>query len=617
MDISSFMPMFFSLLGNFFSSFNSKTLSFNPHKKKVNKMLCNSQEEACFCGHYPLRSLTALLVATHEKAPSFASRKMASVIISNNCDCDLALTALRFYTGNASIPDVVKRVPSHKSCVLFGSSNYAGVSGVAQFAVDEESDTNFLQLTFAFSTSTLGHSTLFADCDTSNSEIHDLNDEDIAYYMDMLHNSKSIFFARRTKTLNQLGIKCPHHSHPCQCVALLRITSEVINDPEPNNSQDFYLSRIHVFTVDNVIENREPVICKGSDDTLVVAPQESTLTSSFALRQQSRTVPQVGPNTCVIPSVTLNILQYNVFLRPYVVSYDGQHERAERIPKCIVEAVTPLGQRLQTDVVVLNEAFIETNVLESEFAKCGFAYHTAAVGSWTAPCNSGIMIFSKHPIVEQNSIVFGMSNASGSDALAAKGVVHAEIVKSTVEGIPCSFHVFATHLQAWNDPKSFSVRKKQLRILKGFVRQYCLSPLDIVLFCGDFNIPSRDSLQVDALSSLNLVWPSFQGGCGTQLPTNELAGRDGGKFETECGDWIDYIFSSSEHRLPATGHGVSLWALPDFRSRDSFEVPWSRWTRTKKALTDLSDHYPVFCSLTFPLFPPNAANERFKAVHVR
>ncbi len=488
------------------------------------------------------------------------------------------------------------------------------------------------------------------------------------------------------------------------------------------------------------------------------------------------------PQQVELHSLGVRILQYNVFLRPNIVSLDGQMARAVRIPQAIAAFCRPLDplavtsttkssdgsegsifnriklvhhkgissneespdgtppispftsstnptssgnvgavpsmSQLNADIVVLNECFILKDAVAKEFAKYGFLYSTNVIKHPLA-LNGGIVIFAKHPIVDARQFVFPSAASTGSDALVAKGIMYARVRKSVwlSDGRVATkdIHVFAAHLQAWDEPASIEMRLKQIRLMKLFTHQFHFGPCDSVLYVGDFNVPRRRAEEFDRMTeTLQVCVPTFYGGLGTQCPMNDMAGRDGGDFLDYCGEWLDYILVSRAHCPPlryvadsytfdedtlseqaipitanalmardaadkrsplpapnpplaaslgssvseedgqrllkshsfhsrvssATSFGVSntsfahyhstagyidcarfvsccvskrlyvpsamfLEVLPQFKAIEPFTVTWSRWSKEKRDLTDLSDHYPVFLEYQAPIFTPD------------
>jgi hypothetical protein len=136
--------------------------------------------------------------------------------------------------------------------------------------------------------------------------------------------------------------------------------------------------------------------------------------------------------------------QYNLFGRPYEVSYDGQSERLQRVPESLAKISATI------DVVTFAEADIQTQREEmlAQFHKVGFNYSTTILHDpdpFTSLLNGGVLVVSKWPIVREAQHVY-RDACHYSDCLAAKGVKYARLLK-TVHDTSKIFNVFATHMQ--------------------------------------------------------------------------------------------------------------------------------------------------------------------------
>jgi endonuclease/exonuclease/phosphatase family metal-dependent hydrolase len=173
------------------------------------------------------------------------------------------------------------------------------------------------------------------------------------------------------------------------------------------------------------------------------------------------------------PLEKIKILSWNIYMLPSIIAGKGKMERAEAI-----------GQSLKGsdyDVIVFQEAF-HRKARKKIFSQLRekFAYQTGPANQKLISCktNSGIWIFSKHPILESHSIIF--KNRSGVDALSRKGGLIAEIMigKTVIQ-------VVGTHLQ--NSGQAW-IRQSQCvefynRLLKPFYKEGVPQ-----VVCGDFNI---------------------------------------------------------------------------------------------------------------------------------
>ena len=281
-------------------------------------------------------------------------------------------------------------------------------------------------------------------------------------------------------------------------------------------------------------------------------------------------------NTTAPATMAFNLLQYNIFGRPYIVSHDGQQERCDRIPS----AILALDKDVDVATFAESDDATERDKMFQQFASVGYRYKTSVVTDYNdkSLLNGGVVIGSKWPILREDQIVY-RDACSGSDCLAAKGVKYARIIKTapvtlangTTINASKIFNVFATHMQAWYTQADLNDRAKQAQQLKAFVKSQNLDPSEPVLFAGDFNTdwvryPGEVSQIVDIL---NASIPTLVGAIKfTSDPsTNVLVGRDGAadkstfncqqSYENSWGDVTDKTYTplingTNGTRVPAT-----------------------------------------------------------------
>lgn len=174
----------------------------------------------------------------------------------------------------------------------------------------------------------------------------------------------------------------------------------------------------------------------------------------------------------------LQVLAWNVWLRPTTLFGNGQRERVSLIPACVAGY----------DVIVFSEAFDDD---EREVLLRGLApeypHATRVVGrdKFLAQ-DGGVIIVSRWPIEAEAQEVFRAY--SGSDGQADKGVLYARIRK---QGRP--WHLFGTHLQAGPEaaPRKVADRAAQMTQLRAFLEARAIPSDEPVLICGDLNVDLR------------------------------------------------------------------------------------------------------------------------------
>lgn len=224
---------------------------------------------------------------------------------------------------------------------------------------------------------------------------------------------------------------------------------------------------------------------------------------------------------------TLKVTSWNVFLRPGILS-DGQMDR-----------VSGIGSHLICcggEVIVLQEVFHKKarKRLLQKLGLC-YEYHTSIGPKSFFGVSSGVMIFSKHPIIEEKFVSY--SKSKGADGLAKKGAVLAKIRFGKQD-----VHIVGTHLQAGVSSAEKSVRKSQLKELTNAVS--LIEDSSIVILAGDFNITPDEKLFAYLSNTLQVKLPDLS---PPLYATANFADQD--LFPVE-GDpvWIDYIFLKKTKR---------------------------------------------------------------------
>jgi len=182
----------------------------------------------------------------------------------------------------------------------------------------------------------------------------------------------------------------------------------------------------------------------------------------------------------------IKILQYNVFWRPWLL-HIGRKEYVGERSKLLADSVD------EFDICCLNESFHFGSTYVKEFVETvtthGFKYIVTSqpVKLFSRfVIDSGLMIFSKFPIVATDSITY--KDGIGWDAMSAKGVLYAKIKIGNNK----FFHVFSTHLQAsYNDvtANDVNIRQNQIKELVNFMTTKSTDGYPLALL-ADFNVNS-------------------------------------------------------------------------------------------------------------------------------
>lgn len=168
---------------------------------------------------------------------------------------------------------------------------------------------------------------------------------------------------------------------------------------------------------------------------------------------------------------TLNVLSWNIFMRPAGLFFDGQMERAKHIGALLKDS--------DYDVLVFQEAFGKKSMrLLHEALDGAFPYEVKPLNNKKI-FNNGLWVLSRVPI--ENVIPIFFDVCAGVDCGAAKGAVFFQVKK---EGIV--YQLINTHLQSMEGAKQEAVRNRQFAQMKDLLEeQTCTGVVQLV--AGDMN----------------------------------------------------------------------------------------------------------------------------------
>lgn len=277
----------------------------------------------------------------------------------------------------------------------------------------------------------------------------------------------------------------------------------------------------------------------------------------------------------------LNVLSYNIYMRPLSLFKNGQMIRAKKIPDKIPGY----------DVIVFQEAFDDD--VRSELLnrlKKGYPHQSRVLGSDRGiEQDGGVIIVSKWPIMNGRGKqrLFG-DVCSGDDCLADKGVLYVKINKEIKKGEKNYFHIFGTHLNNGN----WGVQKKQLKIIRNFIDTQKIPESEGVLIAGDMNIRKSNTNEYNAM--LNILGAGYFS--GNQLKGHPFS-HDGTLNDLGEGSqsYLDYVLHSTRHQ------GITKASFAEVRLLRSYDE-WKEFLH-ESAMWDLSDHFPVYANYHFHYNP--------------
>jgi sphingomyelin phosphodiesterase len=308
---------------------------------------------------------------------------------------------------------------------------------------------------------------------------------------------------------------------------------------------------------------------------------------------------------------SLNVLAYNIYMRPALTFNDGQSVRVPWIANEILKD--------HYDVLVFCEAFDDDLRRKLRDRLAGAYPHAAKVPESGDPMkqDGGVKILSRWDIENGTGEhrLFGLA-CLREDCLAEKGVVYVRINKNGRK-----YHIFGAHLQAEVSPAvppggtsavtSRTVRRAQLNVIRKFIDDMKIPATEAVIIAGDLNVDryGQTGEYNEMLQILNADSPAIQGQTySIDGKLNDL-GDHGGKQQL-----LDYVLYSKGHRPPRAPitSNTTFTRVMFYRA----DGPWGflkpglplRW------LWDISDHYPVFGHIQFEQVQMQAVPATFPAV---
>jgi endonuclease/exonuclease/phosphatase family metal-dependent hydrolase len=191
-------------------------------------------------------------------------------------------------------------------------------------------------------------------------------------------------------------------------------------------------------------------------------------------------------------SIEVNILSYNIFLRPPFIKNNADDFKNERL-EGFIENVIKKGT---FHVIALQEIFRLGNMRQQYLLQAareaGYTFHARSIDPPLFSkkfIDAGLLILSKFPIVERDSYIYTLGHQI--DSWAAKQVVYANIQLNQKQHI----HLFTTHMQASyfdsstaDNHKNDRARLCQVDDLCNFVHSKIHNSPFPAVVAGDFNI---------------------------------------------------------------------------------------------------------------------------------
>jgi len=259
---------------------------------------------------------------------------------------------------------------------------------------------------------------------------------------------------------------------------------------------------------------------------------------------------------------TLNVLSWNVFLRPSIMS-DKQMKR--------VDSIAYYLEKSDCEILILQEVFHKKAKKRlTELLVDTYPFRTKSGPKSFYGVPSGVVIYSKLPFINEAKH-YSYQHKTGSDKLAKKGLVQVSVNHKGRE-----VAVIGTHLQAGGGEKRIEIRQNQVELIRKVQNE--INDSVTLIFGGDFNIGSSTPAYNDLIESLNVqtIQPTSDIKNTCNFSDHNLMKGSGKPY------WIDFILL----RIKENAKFVS----------STIESPRQFFKGTSQRL---SDHNPIKSTLVF------------------
>jgi endonuclease/exonuclease/phosphatase family metal-dependent hydrolase len=268
--------------------------------------------------------------------------------------------------------------------------------------------------------------------------------------------------------------------------------------------------------------------------------------------------------------IELKVLSWNIQMLPRLVFpvRRGPITRARLIPEKIIND--------SVDIIVFQECFdMRARRILKHRLKNDYPYK-AGPANRMVPfifTNSGIVIYSKFPIVEKWQFPYKWKEKEGADKFARKGCLMVEIELPNGQHI----QVLGTHLQAGGPPQ---IKHNQYKQLRSFIDKHRKENIPQLL-CGDFNTRKNDDVNYKTMMA---TIDADDGDISGELCcTSDGLLNDMKTYNPDDRKVIDYIFYRS--------NGVPVESIK--REVTQYQYRWH------KKYKDLSDHNGVLGTIKY------------------
>jgi len=199
---------------------------------------------------------------------------------------------------------------------------------------------------------------------------------------------------------------------------------------------------------------------------------------------------------------TINVLSFNMFVRPPFINNNGEDFKDERLAEF-------LKMTHNYDIIGLQEMFRSYSRRHPNFVQkakeAGFLFHASSPAIRTFSSyfiDGGLLILSRYPIIHSEFHPYPLG--LGVDYYVQKGILYAKIrIGNAI------LHIFNSHTQANYDDKikCFIKKTEQLIVFQKYVNDALsrnnYKEEDLVLFMGDLNVDANSKLRVHSQDLVN------------------------------------------------------------------------------------------------------------------
>lgn len=263
----------------------------------------------------------------------------------------------------------------------------------------------------------------------------------------------------------------------------------------------------------------------------------------------------------------IKIMTWNIFMIPPIIFKSCQEDRAVYISDYV--------KKMNPDIMVFNEAFLKniTTILKDKLTAL-YPYQSDVTPRGAMKLNSGVLVFSKFPILKQDFVQY--KSKRGSDRFAKKGARYVELAVNNQR-----IQLVTTHTQSL--VKYSAARIKQFTQLKNQLLDKYYQDSIPQFIVGDLNCNYYDTSEYNIMIKTLDVLPVAYS--GERFSWNGVENDLAYKFSEHTQETLDYILLRN-----------STFAKATIKSTEILK-PSCGCTICKYKFNSFSDHSPVISTI--------------------